>query len=324
MKVIQRLLTNPISLTGLVILLGFVAIAIAAPMIAPPPPRARDPYQIPQDGFSPQPRLPDSKHPLGTTEGQYDLLYGIVWGTRTAFRVGIVITACCLVIGLTIGSISAYYGGWLDEALQRIVEIFMAFPFLLAALTLTSILQAVYGRGGGDLLLIPAKALALIAFFKPWTEKLDPSAVRLLTGMMALIAFSWMSYARLIRGDILAIKERDFVLAARSIGVSDRRILIRHVIPNAIYPTLVYASMDIGSYVLSFAALSFLGVGAPKGYADWGQIVSFARNWIPQLSLYWHIIVYPGVAIILFVLSWNLIGDAFRDILDPRLRGTRG
>jgi peptide/nickel transport system permease protein len=324
MKTIKQLLTNPISLSGLIILLGFVVIAVAAPVIAPPPPNARDPYQIPQDGFAPQPKLPSPEHPLGTTEGQFDLFYGIVWGTRTAFRVGIVITACCLLIGLTIGSLSSYYGGWLDEVLQRIVEIFMAFPFLLAALTLTSILQTVYGRGAGQFLLIPAKALALIAFFKPWTEKLDPSAVRLLTGMMALIAFSWMNYARLIRGDILAVKERDFVLAARSIGVRDWRILTRHVIPNAIFPTLVYASMDIGSYVLNFAALSFLGVGAPKGYADWGQIISFARNWIPQLSLYWHIIVYPGAAIVLFVLSWNLIGDAFRDILDPRLHGSRG
>jgi peptide/nickel transport system permease protein len=324
MKTAKRLLTNPISLTGLIILLGFVVMAVAAPVIAPPPPNARDPYQIPQDGFSPQPKLPSPEHPLGTTEGQFDLFYGIVWGTRTAFRVGIVITCCCLLIGLTTGSLSAYYGGWLDEILQRVVEIFMAFPFLLAALTLTSILQTVYGRGTGQLLLIPAKILALIAFFKPWSEKLDPSSVRLLTGMMALIAFSWMNYARLIRGDILAIKERDFVLAARSTGVRDWRILTRHVIPNAIFPTLVYASMDVGSYVLNFAALSFLGVGAPKGYADWGQIISFARNWIPQLSLYWHIIVYPGVAIVLFVLSWNLIGDAFRDILDPRLHGARG
>lgn len=324
MKTVKRLFTNPVSLAGVIILLAFIVVAVAAPVIAPPPPNYRDPYQIPQDGFSPQPRLPDDEHPLGTTEGQFDLWYGIVWGTRTAFRVGIVITISCLVVGLTVGSISAYYGGWLDELLQRVVEIFMAFPFLLAALTLTSILQTVYGRGSGQFLLFPAKLLALIAFFKPWSEKLDPSSVRLLTGMMALIAFSWMSYARLIRGDILAIKERDFVLAARAVGVRDRGILVRHIMPNAIYPTLVYASMDVGSYVLSFAALSFLGVGAPKGYADWGQIISFARNWIPQLSLYWHIIVYPGIAIVLFVLSWNLIGDAFRDILDPRLQGTRG
>jgi peptide/nickel transport system permease protein len=99
------------------------------------------------------------------------------------------------------------------------------------------------------------------------------------------------------------------------------RVLLRHVLPNAFYPTLVVASMDIGSIVISFVALSFLGLGAEEGYADWGQMISLARNWIPTLSTHWHIIVFPGGAIVLFVLSWNLVGDALRDILDPRLRG---
>jgi peptide/nickel transport system permease protein len=146
----------------------------------------------------------------------------------------------------------------------------------------------------------------------------------LTTGMIALIAFGWTTYARLIRGDILTVKERDFVMAARSMGAGDFRILTRHVLPNAIFPTLVMASMDIGSYVLNFSALSFLGLGAEIGYADWGQMISFARNWIPRLADYWYIIVYPGTAILLFVLSWNLIGDAFRDIVDPKLRRPRG
>jgi peptide/nickel transport system permease protein len=145
----------------------------------------------------------------------------------------------------------------------------------------------------------------------------------LTAGIAALIAFGWPAYARLIRGDILPIRTRDFTLAARAIGAKDQRILLRHILPNAIFPTLVYASMDIGSYVLSFAALSFLGLGADVGYADWGQMISFARNWISSLATYPHIVLYPGMAILLFVLAWNLIGDAFRDIIDPRLRGSR-
>jgi peptide/nickel transport system permease protein len=145
----------------------------------------------------------------------------------------------------------------------------------------------------------------------------------LLTGMVALIIFGWTSYARLIRGDILTVKERDYVLSARVLGASDVRIMLRHIIPNAIFPTLVVGSMDIGSYVISFAALSFLGVGAEVGYADWGQMISFARNWMPSLAEYWYILVYPGFAILLFCLAWNLIGDAFRDILDPKLRRVR-
>jgi peptide/nickel transport system permease protein len=130
-----------------------------------------------------------------------------------------------------------------------------------------------------------------------------------------------MSYARLIRGDILSIRERDFITAARVVGASDSRILFSHIIPNAIYPTLVLASMDIGTIVISFAALSFLGIGTEVGYADWGQLISFARNWIPVLQQYWWIVIYPGIALILFVLGWNLVGDALRDIMDPKLRG---
>jgi peptide/nickel transport system permease protein len=111
-------------------------------------------------------------------------------------------------------------------------------------------------------------------------------------------------------------------LAAKTIGASDMRILFRHLLPNAVFPILVIASMNIGSYVLTFAALSFLGLGAQRGYADWGQMISFARNWVPSLVEHWYIVVYPGMAIVLFVLSWNLVGDALRDILDPRLRGS--
>jgi peptide/nickel transport system permease protein len=117
------------------------------------------------------------------------------------------------------------------------------------------------------------------------------------------------------------VKERDFVMAARVIGAQDRRILFRHIIPNAIFPTLVLASLGIGDVVLAFAALSFLGIGTDLGYADWGQVLSFARNWMTSLNTYWYIIVYPGIALVLFVMGWNLLGDALRDVLDPRLRG---
>jgi peptide/nickel transport system permease protein len=139
--------------------------------------------------------------------------------------------------------------------------------------------------------------------------------------MLAIIFFGWMTYARVIRGNILALKEFEYTLAARVIGASDMRILFRHLLPNAVFPVMVLASMDIGSYVLTFAALSFLGLGAQSGYADWGQMISFARNWLPSLADYWFIVVYPGMAIVLFVLAWNLVGDALRDILDPRMRG---
>ncbi len=312
-RMLRGLFTNPLSIIGLVLLTIFILIAVFAPVLAPPL-NWHDRYQIPRDGYSPNPRPPMSEwksreptlpfwwkpimrtdhwvHILGTASGQWDIWYGVIWGTQIAFFVGIVITFVVAIIGIVLGSIAAFYGGAVDMVLMRIVDIFLAFPFLLAALTFSAVLTPKIGKG-----LIPA--------------------------MIALIVFGWMGYARLVRSDILSVREREYVLAARVVGVRDGRILFRHILPNAIFPTLVVASMDMGSYVLSFAALSFLGIGAEVGFSDWGQLLSFARDWITQLNTYWYIVVYPGIALVLFVLSWNLVGDALRDILDPRMRGSR-
>jgi len=321
MVVAKKLLKNPTSMLGIILLLGFILVAIFAPLIAPPPAKARDIYMIPRDGFATEPKPPSPEHIWGTTEGQYDIYYGVVWGTRTAFRIGVIITLITLIIGLVIGSLAGFYGGWLDELLMRITEVFLAFPFLLAAITLTSVLQTLYGRSEASAMQFIAKILALLTFGHNPAQDLNPLQMQILTGMIAIIAFGWMTYARVIRGNILAVKEFEYSLAAKLIGASDMRILFRHLLPNAVFPVMVLASMDIGAYVLTFAALSFLGLGAQRGYADWGQMISFARNWIPSLSEHWYIVVYPSVVIVLFVLAWNLVGDALRDILDPRMRG---
>jgi peptide/nickel transport system permease protein len=288
---LRAMLRNPVSIAGFILVTCFAFVALFAPLLAPPADPAQ-PYQIPRDGFRPEPQPPSAAHPFGTTQGQYDLYYGVIWGTRTAFEVGLIVTGVTVVIGGTLGALTAFLGGRIDEIFQRIVELFLAFPFLLAALTLATILGPKIRNG-------------------------------LLTAMIALIVFGWPSYARIIRGDVLAVKEREYVLAARALGVSELRTLFRHIIPNAMYSLLVVASLDIGTYVLTFAALSFLGLGATEGYADWGQLLSYARNWIPVLSTYWYIVVFPGIALLLFVLGWNLIGDAFRDALDPKMRGHR-
>lgn len=289
---VKAMLRNPLSVAGGVIVLFFILVALLAPVLAPPE-IPTQPYQIPRDGFLAEPQAPSAKHPFGTAQGQYDIFYGVVWGTRTAFEVGLIITAASMLIGGALGSISAYLGGWTDEVIQRIVDLFLAFPFLLAALILATILGPKLRNG-------------------------------LLTAMIALISFGWPGYARLIRGDILAIKQRDYVIASRALGAPGWRILLVHLIPNAVSSVLVVASLDVGANVLTFAALSFLGLGASVGYADWGQLLSFARNWIPSLSKYWYIVVYPGAALLLFGLAWNLIGDAFRDAIDPNMRGRRG
>jgi peptide/nickel transport system permease protein len=290
-RIVGQLFTRPTSLVGFLLLTFFIVVALAAPLLAPPE-DAAEPFSIPHEGYSPEPQVPSARHIFGTSENQYDIYYGIIWGTRTAFLVGLLVTASAMLIGINVGTIAGYYGGWVDDILMRIVEIVMAFPFLLAAITLAAVLLGHMGRG-------------------------------VFAGMIALAAFGWPTYSRLIRAEILSIKQRDFVTAARAIGASDLRIVLRHILPNAIFPTLVYASLDIGSYVISFAALSFLGLGAEPGYADWGQMISYARNWIPSLDKYPHIVIYPGLAILLFVMAWNLIGDALRDIIDPRLSGSR-
>lgn len=133
-----------------------------------------------------------------------------------------------------------------------------------------------------------------------------------------------MGYARLIRGGVLQVKQEEYVKAARASGVSNAKIIVRHILPNTIFPVLIQASMNMGSIVVTASTLSFLGLGAPEGYADWGQMISFSRSWIlgaPGDPLrYWYTVTYPGLAIVLFVLSWNLIGDAFRDIMDPKIQ----
>jgi peptide/nickel transport system permease protein len=288
-RTVRKFMQNPLGVIGLLLLVFFLVIAIFAPTLAPPAWEG-EPYRIPRDGFSPTPKPPNDEHPFGTTEGQYDIYYGIVWGARSAWIVSLIVVGCSATIGILVGSISAFYGGLIDEVIMRITDIFYAFPFLVGAMVLTTIL----GRGLDNV-------------------------------MIALIALGWMGYARLIRGDILRVRESEYVLAARAAGAGTLRLLARHILPNAIWPVAVQGTMAMGSIVITAAALSFLGVGAPLGYADWGQLISFSRNWVIGFQgnplAYWYVVIYPSVAITLFCLSWNLVGDALRDILDPRLRG---
>ncbi len=317
----RQLLSNPLSVTGFIILAVFAFVAIFAPILAPPLANARDEMKIPRDGFGTVPQPPGTVwrlnapplpfwytpltgktqwvHIFGVASGGWDIYYGVIWGTRTAFVTGIVITFFVVLIGVVVGTTSAFYSGKVDLVLQRITEVFMAFPFFIAAMTAATLLSPLMGAKAGI------------------------GGAGLLTASIAVIIFGWMGYSRLIRGDILSVRERDYVMAARAVGARDRTIMAKHIVPNAIFPTLVLASLDIGTYVVVFAALSFLGLGAETGYADWGQLISFSRNWITTLDKYWYIVFFPSFALVMFVLAWNLVGDAVRDVMDPRSRKTR-
>lgn len=313
-RLLRGIITNPLSVIGLLIVGGFAFTAIFAPVLAPPINARWDTNLIPRDGFAAEPRPPGTPwernppesvpgwyrvitgnsewvHIMGTTSGQYDIWYGLVWGSRTALLVGSLVVFTSAAIGIVLGSIAGFYGGWVDEILMRVVEVFIAFPFLVGALILSSLLVPVFDR----------------------SQQIWPASI-------ALIVFGWTGYARLLRGDILANKEREYVMAARASGAKDIHLILQHILPNAIFPTLVSWSLDMGAIVLAFATLSFLGIGVQVGYADWGQVVSNAREWILSLDTYWYIIVFPGMALLLYGLGWNLIGDALRDILDPKLR----
>jgi len=284
----KRFIKNPLSVTGFSIIFIFFLIAVFAPAIAPPK-WPHEPFRIPHQGFAMIPKPPSHAHPFGTTTKQYDIFYGVIWGTRTAFRIGFMVVGSILIIGVVIGSVSGYFGGAIDEIIMRIVDIFMSLPTLILAMAIVTAL----GRSLDNI-------------------------------MKSLIIVGWPIYARTIRGSVLTIREEDFVKAARALGASHFKIIFKHILPNAIYPVLILASLDIGSMVLTAAALSFLGLGAQEGYADWGQMVSLARNYIvgpPGAPLmYWYVVTIPGLFILFFVLGWNLLGDALRDIFDPKQR----
>ncbi len=286
--IVKRVRESPLSIAGLAIIAFYVVIAILAPYLAPPRP-GRDPFEIPRYGYVITPSPPSPEHPFGLTQGQYDLFYGCIWGTVTAFRVGLLGVSGAILIGVTVGAIAGYFGGLVDEVLMRIVDIVYAIPGLILAM----------------------------AFVLALGQSLD-------NVIIALMLVGWATYARLMRAGVLQVKQEDYVEAAKAIGAPHRRILLRHILPNSIFPVFIVATLDIGSMVLTASALSFLGIGAPLGYADWGQLIALSRNWLigtPENPFeYWYTYTYPGIFIFTFVLGWNLLGDAFRDILDPMLR----
>jgi len=271
---------SPLGLLGLAIVIGFLLIAVLAPVLAPP--SSADPYVIPKT-FITDPQPPSSQFAFGTGPFGTDIYYGVIWGTRMSIRIAFTLVGISFLVGLAAGGVAGYVGGRVESVIMRITDLFMSLPGLVLALAVAAVL----GRSIENLIV----ALALV-----W----------------------WPSYARIMRGETLRIKNEGFVESARALGVRTRGIIARHIVPNAIGPLLVVATMDLGTTVLVASALSFIGLGAQPGTTEWGLMISDGRNWI--LDGRWWTVTFPGLAIFLFVLGWNLLGDAIRDLLDPRLR----
>jgi len=290
--ILTRVLRSPLSVAGLILISYNIALAVLAPVICPPIPGTSDVYNIPRDtnlGFKIEPSAPSSTHLFGATRLQVDLLYGCVWGTRFAFQLGLEVILSTLAIGLILGMLSGYYGGFIDEVVMRFTDIILAFPGLILAMAFVAVLA----RSG-------------------WGA--------LNAAVLSIILIGWPGYTRLIRGEVLRVKGEDYIEAARASGASDLRIMGRHVLPNSIYSVIIVASLDFGSIVLTAAALSFLGLGSQPGTADWGRLI---YDGVPFASMglrYWWTMLYPGIFIVLFTLGWNILGDALRDVLDPLSR----
>ncbi|MGH9904761.1 MAG: ABC transporter permease [Pyrinomonadaceae bacterium] len=225
---------------------------------------------------------PSADHWFGTDELGRDIFSRVVYGTRISMLVGFSVVLISSSFGLLIGSLAGYFGGWFDEILMRLVDILLAFPGILLA-------------------------IALVAFWGPGLEKL----------ILALVAVGWVGYARLVRGQLLKVKELDFVKAARSLGASDFRIIVRHLIPNIIQPILVQASIGMAGAILAEASLSFLGLGVPPPLSSWGAMLNDGRSHLFDAP---HLVVFPGLTTMLAVLAFNFLGDGLREILNPKLR----
>ena len=271
------ILNNPLTTFGLLVIFALLITAIFAPFLAPFPDQGKGLSNLDE-------RLeqPTFKHPLGTDNLGRDILSRIIFGARISLKAAIVVVMISMSIGVPLGLIAGYFGGKIDDIIMRFADMILAFPSLLLAIAIVASLG-------------PSLINALIAISLPW----------------------WPWYTRLMRSQVISVKEMQFVESARAIGASRWRIMFRHILPNCLSPIIVNATMDMGYVILAIASLGFLGLGTQPPAADWGVMVSDGREFFMKQ---WWISTFSGAAIFLTVLAFNLTGDGIREALDPKIR----
>lgn len=256
--------------------LAFVSLVVFAALLAP----ELAPYGPAEQDLFNRLQPPSADHPMGTDQLGRDIFSRLLFGARISLRVAFLVVAVTLTIGTGVGVVAGYVGGWVDEALMRTVDVLLAFPGILLALVIAGIL--------------------------------GPSLTNI---MIALSVVGWTQYARIIRGSVLSVKEEEYIKSAQLMGVSNVRIITRHVVPNVVTPVIVLATMDMAYVILGTAGLSFLGLGAQPPTPEWGTMLASGRNFVDTA---WWVVNFPGLAIMITVLGFNLLGDGLRDVLDPR------
>lgn len=279
--VTKSVLSNPTTLAGLIIILALLSLAALAPVLTEP--NVPDPYQMPRDWGARDAPPGTPGHPLGTTSTGGDVFYGVLWGARISLQLSLIVVGITVTVGTIVGSIAGFVGGKIDEFLMRSVDILLAIPELIFALAIAAVLGPSFGN---------------IIF--------------------ALSVVFWVKYARIIRGQIIHVKQNDYVDAARISGDSKFSIYRKDVLPNSITPVMVQATMDMGGIVLTAATLSFIGL-AEAGLTEWGVLVSDGQAGISAGK--WWASTFPGLMVFLWALAFNLVGDGMRDVFDPRTEG---
>jgi oligopeptide transport system permease protein len=298
----RRLLKNKLAVFGLIVMIFMVIAVIIGPAIIRWTTGFTADY-IPAEGDLIKSFPPSLQHPMGTDEAGRDLLARVLQGGRISLMVGVISTIVSLIVGVSYGAIAGYMGGKIDNFMMRVVDIIYAIPYILIVIVLLSVFS------GNN---TPEWIAALSSKFGGGAAL---NQIFLLFFALGLV--SWLTMARVVRGQILSLKNQEFVLAARATGVSTPNIIFRHLVPNALGPVIVYATLTIPSVMLTEAFLSFLGLGVQAPYASWG---SLASDGIKNIAIYPWQLIFPGVTMALTLFSLNFLGDGLRDALDPQTR----